>query len=404
MTIYKEQFYVDANWQAAGGWVDSTKIISGGLLTLTAVTDYSTSLWTRTGFSGLDCIVVAKTSTSGGNPQIHVRETDADNFLTAYIDSSGGNFVIAKRVSGTLTTLSTEAITDFSTANNYTIIVKVFGNALHAILLGPDDKTINHLIEVSSDVSDQTGVLAGVGCGAVAVYQSVDLRTVKIMTTLVCLGDSNTNGNNIPQADEFPEVMNARRRFDNIVCVNSGKAGDNIAECEARIATEVTPYFVAGHRNACVMQMGTNDRADGFTAAQSWVRYQSCIATVKAAGFEAYVNNGFPNTKADAANTQWNEDLNADIMADEATYGYTAIDVWTPFGGTIGSGFPYSVALLWVTANNPHASAEGHLIFAREVLEKVKNNSRALSSARTQSSARTLSSRSLIAQDRLINS
>lgn len=378
MSIYRDNFSSDSGWQAAAGHVDATKDISGGTMTLTAVTDYTTSLWTKTGMSGLDAIVVAKLSGAADDPQIHMRETDEDNFLMAYIDSSEGTFVIADRDTGTLTELDSSAITDFSTSTNYTIAAKVFGNAFHAFLLDVNGQVIIQLTEVSSTVSDQTGVLHGVGTAGDVAYQSVDMRIVDEMTTIICLGDSNTDGNNIDYKDEFPQVINAQRIFDNCVAKEAGKAGDNIAECEARVATEVTPFYVSGYRNVCILQMGTNDRADEFTAAQSWTRYQSCIATVKAAGFEAFVGTGFPNTKTDVDNTQWNEDLNADILADEATYGYTAVDIWLAYGGEIGNGEPPDISRDWVSQNNPHASEYGHLVFAKTYMETVKNNARTL--------------------------
>lgn len=375
MTLYVDNFGSDLGWAAAGGHVDSTGAIANGALTVTAVGGEAESLWTRTGFVGQDVLVVARTSTSAGDPQVHVRETDEENYLAVSIDSSGGNFTLRKNAMG-LTTLATAAITDFSTANDYYIVAKVFGNALHGLLFDDQGRELLHLVEISSDISDQTGTLAGVGASGAAVYSDVVLRSANLFTTVVCLGDSNTDGNNIAQADEFPQQINKRYMTEPVVCVEAGKAGDNIAECEARVATEVAPYDVAGHRNVCILQMGTNDRADGFTAAQSWTRYQSCIATVKAAGFEAFVGTGFPNTKDDAANTQWNEDLNADILADEATYGYTAVDIWTAYGGTLGSGFPPDVDLLWVSTNNPHASEEGHIIFANTYMDAVHRNRR----------------------------
>lgn len=403
MSYYDETFDADENWQAAGGHVDATKSITGGQLTLTAVTDSTTSLWTRTGFSGSDVIVIAVTNVSSGDPQVHVRETDENNFLTAYIDSAGGNFVIAKRVSGSTTTLATEAITDFSTANSYTILVKVFGNALHAILLDENEDVLIHHIEVSSDVSDQSGTLAGLGTGGTAVYDSAKLRTVTEMINVVCLGDSNTDGNNIANADEFPWLLNSQNAFFPIVFINSGKAGDNIAECQARIATEVAPYYVAGHRNVSVLQMGTNDRADGFTAAQSWARYQEVIRDVKQAGFEAIVGTGFPNTKTDPTKTQWNEDLNADIMSDERIYGYTAVDIWTAYGGVLGSGEPPDISRDWVSANNPHASEYGHQVFATTYLKAIISPAiRLFSSNRSAATGRTLSSERTVTSSRTV--
>lgn len=375
MITLRDLFGSNDGWaEAAGGYVDSTQDVSNGVMSITSVTGYAESLWSKSGFTALDAIVVVRTSGASGDPQIHVRETDADNFLLVWIDTSAEEFVISKMVSGTLTELASYAIPNFSNSSDYYIAAKVFGNALHGILFDSDRKQIAILSEVSSDVTAQTGTKAGVGANGVASYSEFTCREAGIVTTLVCLGDSNTDGSpdRINQEDEFPQVINSRRIYDNLVCIEAGKAGDNIAECEARVATEVAPFAADGHRNVCVLQMGTNDRADGFTAAQAWTRYISCIQAVQAAGFVTFVNNGFPNTKDDADNTQWNEDLNADIAANEATYDYTAVDVWTPFGGTAGSGFPSDVDLLWYTQNNPHASEAGHLIFAEEDLKAVK--------------------------------
>lgn len=401
MTTYRDFFSSNSDWAEAAGHVDATQAVSGEVMTITAGTDYTTSLWSKGAFKASDCIVVVTLDGASGDPQVHVRETDEDNFLMAWIDSSEGNFIISKRVSGTLTAFQSQAIPNWDSSKDYTIIVKVFGNALHAILLDESWRMLLHNIEVSSDVSDQTGRLLGVGAGSVASYSKYTARSVDQMVNVVCLGDSNTDGNNIDAADEFPWVMNARRAFDNSVFVNSGKAGDNIAQCEARVATEVTPYYVNGHRNVCIMQMGTNDRADGFTAVQSQARYQSCIAAVKSPGFEPFVATGFPNTKGDADNTQWNEDLNDWILANEATYGYTAVPIWEDYGGVEGSGFPPDIDRLWVTENNPHASEAGHLIFTNSFLRDVKNELRSAAASRPAAATRSAASTRSAAQPRI---
>lgn len=404
MFVYRDNFSSDSGWQAAAGHVDATKNISDGIMTLTVGdgSDHTSSLWTKTGVAGLDAIVVAKLSGAVDDPQIHMRETDNQNFLGAFIDTSAEQFIMADIAGGVTTNLASATIDNFNSSIDYTIAAKVFGDAFHAFLLDENDQVIIHLTEVSSTISDQAGTLHGVGTGGIVTYSQVDMRIVSEMTNILCLGDSNTDGFNIDFKDEFPQVINAERIFDNCVAKEAGKAGDNIAECEARIATEVAPFHVDGYRNVCIMQMGTNDRADGFTAAQSWTRYQSAIATAKAAGFEVFVGTGFPNTKADVDNTQWNEDLNASILADEATYGYTAVDIWLAYGGVEGSGFPPNIERDWVSTNNPHASEYGHRIFAGTYMDSVKRiRRRPLTQVRSAASTRQLITRNRISQPRL---
>jgi lysophospholipase L1-like esterase len=70
---------------------------------------------------------------------------------------------------------------------------------------------------------------------------------------------------------------------------NAGVSSDTVALAKARIATDVTPKFLTGVDNICIINLGTNDLDQGANATTVIASLTDLIATIKGLGWKAAV-------------------------------------------------------------------------------------------------------------------
>ena len=79
------------------------------------------------------------------------------------------------------------------------------------------------------------------------------------------------------------------KRKEPVSVYNAGVSSDTIALAKARIATDVTPKFIAGADNICVIYLGTNDLDQGANATTVIASLTDLISTIKGLGWKVAV-------------------------------------------------------------------------------------------------------------------
>lgn len=123
-------------------------------------------------------------------------------------------------------------------------------------------------------------------------YQKVfskDIKTGTDYKNIVCLGDSQTLADYIPGYHNWVNQMAYLKRKEAVSVYNAGVSSDTIALAKARIATDVTPKFLAGVDNICVINLGTNDLDQGADATTVIASLTDLISTLKALGWKVAV-------------------------------------------------------------------------------------------------------------------
>lgn len=123
-------------------------------------------------------------------------------------------------------------------------------------------------------------------------YQKVLSKTINAGSeykNIVCLGDSQTIAEYIPGYHNWVNQMAYLKRKEPVSIYNAGVSSDTIALAKARIATDVTPKFLTGVDNICVINLGTNDLDQGANDTTVIARLTDLIATIKGLGWKVAV-------------------------------------------------------------------------------------------------------------------
>jgi len=370
MPIIRDNLNVDSGWEKTGAWVDSTKNVSDGAITITAVTDFTTSGWTKTGLDGLNVVMMAEFS-PGANDynQIIVRATDADTFLRGYVESN--KFYLAKVESGTLTTLQSGFIVPYDSSETYIMELVVFGDMFMGTLYDSLGEVLIQLIERSATISGFTGTRTGIGANTSTSYTRVEGRVLTEYYNVACFGDSNTHGfplDNL-KAEAWARRIQSKRIVSDLKTIKSGVSGDKVQDLIDRQAADIDPYLVTGAHNICVVLIGTNNRNDD--PSDVWAEMQTLIAQLITAGWKVYFCT-YPHCYTERIT--FIDDLRALVLAGAEAEGATIIDIFTGFGCSIGT--IEATDGLRVVDNEVHYTIAGHRLIAREVLKIVRNNER----------------------------
>lgn len=377
-----DDFNVDAGWVKTGSWVDSTKSVSAGVLTLTAgAGGAGSSAWKKDGLVGRNVSITVRAGASVvGTPQIHLRETDASNYLVAYIDPNDGTLNIGKVVAGVYTSFASVAISAFNSASTYTFTAKVFNNILFASYLRTQsDGDVGAIIEkIHADVSGFTGTTHGIGVtSGTQKYDWVDMRILEGLTNVVCVGDSNVGADNRLY---WPNQMQKRRFREGFIARNQGTGGYSTQDIYDERATRIDPFVVSGAKNIVSIATGNNDYAvESKTPSQAYDVQKTLIAYCQGLGYKCELATLIPFPYADRAgqtSLQFVDGLNTLIRGGPATYGYTLCEIHTAFGATNGQLGVVPTTL--VNGDEIHyTTASGHPLAARTHLYTLARNERA---------------------------
>lgn len=390
MPTFLDNLNSDLGWVKTGAYGDATAAFSNGAMTLTKGASYTTSAYMRSGFFGRNAGI--KITTSGGtngSPEIHLRETDQNNFLVARIDRAAVKFVIGKVVSGTYTEIASLAMANYTTSINYTFWAEVYEDCFRACLINDTANRLLELEQIDSSISAFTGTKHGLGLnGTSTAFDSVMMRTYDTLLNVVSVGDSNVGvntygagslsgswtGTTLPTSGT--NVMTARRATMGMFSRNRGVAGYSAADILAAKATLIDPYKVTGADNLIVISAGNGDYAyEDLTAAQAWVSRQSLMTSLKASGWRIVNCTIIPFSWSPQASTQTFVDtLNATILANTVADGYTSVDVHAAMGCTVGVNAVDPAELR--EDDNIHFTIKGRALWAKTVLRSIFNNER----------------------------
>ncbi len=369
--IFRDNLNVDSGWKKTGAWVDSTKDILGGSISLSGGTSYKTKSWTKTGLEGLNVVLTAEYSPSVAQyHQLHVRASASNNFLLCY--QNNGNFYIGKTDPG-LTAFSSVAIIDYDASKTYIMELLVFGDMLMGTLYDSNGDVNVQLIERSATISGFTGTKTGFGAATIATYTRVAGRVLNTYYNIVCFGDSNTSGLKVEDWEAYAQQIQKKRKTSDVTAINAGIGGDKVQDLIDRQATDLDPFFTSGAKNIAMIFIGTND-ASTLTAAQSWANMQTLITAVKAAGWIVFMCT-YPHSFGNNAKIDFINDLEDLVSTNELAEGYTLVDLYIAFGCADDTG-NFVTPGLQADGDTLHFSPRGHRLVARECLKQIRNNER----------------------------
>lgn len=384
MSVYLDNFNADAGWVKAGSWVDSTYSISGGVMTMTpGAGGAGSSAWKKDGLDGRNASITVRAGAAvNGYPQVHLRETDASNYLVGYIDPTNGTLNIGKVVAGVYTSFASVAITSFSTNSTYTFTVKVWENLLFAAYLrtSSDFDVGGQIEEISSDVSNFTGTTHGIGVTTgTQKYDWVDMRILDSFTAVVCVGDSNVGADN---RLFWPNQMMKRRFNEGFRAENQGQGGWSTQDILDNLATRVDPFPVQKADNVLSIATGNNDYAvDAISPTTCHTRQGTLMTYAKTLGYRCELATLIPFPYVDRGGyvvIDWVTELNTLIRDGASSEGYTLVEIHDAFGATDGQ-YGVNPSNL-VNADQIHYSSTavsgGHTLAARTHLHTIANRAR----------------------------
>jgi len=337
MARFYDQFRTDSGWVKAGSYVDSTKSISSNVLTFTFGTTEGKSAWKKDGWGGRNVSIVCRAGASvAGYPQIHLRETDENNYLVSYINPNDGTLNIGHVTSGSYTSLGSVSITSFNSASTYTFCAEVWENCFHAVILRTDGNVDVRVENISSTVENFTGTSGGIGLKTgTQKYAWCIFRTLDYFVSAVAVGDSNVGASHYTM---WPEQLLKKKLGQGFVIRNHGTAGYSTAAIYNDRNARIAPYAgVKKAKNLVIIGTGNNDFAvESKTASQTYDVQKTLISYCQGLGFECQLNTLMQFVYTPDAR-QFVEDLNGLILGGRSTYNYTSADIYTAFGCVAGS-------------------------------------------------------------------
>ena len=382
MFIGRDDFNADSGWVKTGSFVDSTKSISSGSMTLTAgAGGAGSSAWKKDGLDGWNVSITVRAGASIANiPQIHLRQADASNYLVVYLDPSDATLNIGKVVAGVYTSLGSIASSIVS-GGTYTFTGKVYGNFLYGAILTADglNNVFKQLYYIGSDVSAFGATTHGIGLNAnTQKYDWVDMRVLDHFTNVVCVGDSNVGADNRLY---WPNQMMKRRFNDGFASFNQGTGGYSTQDIYDERSTRIDPYLITGFGadNIVSIATGNNDYAkESKTPAQAYDVQKTLMAYCQGLGFRCELATLIPFPYADRGgqtSLEFVDGLNTLIRGGPATYNYTLCEIHNAFGATDGQLGVVPSDL--VNSDQIHYStASGHILAAKTHLYTLARNER----------------------------
>jgi lysophospholipase L1-like esterase len=147
--------------------------------------------------------------------------------------------------------------------------------------------------EFAAMVGELNGFCLGGSTGGMpSYYNEIFDRTIENGSdykNVVCLGDSQTYAAYHPGALGWVNHLSYLKRRDPVSFYNAGVSSDTIELASARIGTDVTPRFIAGADNICVIHLGTNDFYKGANGLTVIGRLDGLVATLKGLGWKVAV-------------------------------------------------------------------------------------------------------------------
>lgn len=368
------------NFNSITGWnksevtTDSTFSVSSNQGSLTPnTTHYETSAWALDNTDGRNVIMEITCVNASNNPQIHLRESNKDNFIVGFINTATGTLYIGKRVGGALTLVTNTVIPNFSSSNSYKLVMKVFGNHTLLIISDSTNKILKVLDYTNSAISALTGTRNGLGAnGGVTLYEGLELSKINEYTNIVFLGDSNTAGYpsgsglgyNTDFDKTFPELLQQEWKDEPVSIISSGIDGNTITALNARLGTDLYPRLVSGATNIAVVLIGTNDM-NTDSAATAWGHLQTLINNIQSNGWLPVVMT-YPPKDGDVTRNDKLREFNDDIRNNADKLNYVVIDLWNAMVDPNDDN-----ANEFVHPDGLHFTEMGHLLTFGKVISQI---------------------------------
>lgn len=280
-----------------------------------------------------DVTLTAALTWGAGNVGIVFRYVDTNNYIRAYHD--GTRLKIDKVVAGSVTA----------------VVSDVFAYAAGAHLVITANKTDiritynNGQITVGGTISDaalQTGTKVGIystdtgnrvdnfavwAFGTSGEYNALKgyAQITSPKTYLACDGDSLTQGQSV--ATSYPyQLADLLGRATHDYC-NYGVSGQSALQCAADASYTIDPLASSFTDPICIAWMGTNDIVGGASQATTYNAIVSYCQARRTAGYRAVVLTILPRSAFDPTKEAIRVAVNADIVANYATFADGLVDV-----------------------------------------------------------------------------
>jgi lysophospholipase L1-like esterase len=211
------------------------------------------------------------------------RGSDDNNFYELYETASNPTFNIENANVNTIYYYyNPSAANDVLTAYCHSKCINVTKNGL---------PWLNMTYQTFNQSATRAGVHAK-GNGATVDNFSLDaLPTTN--RSIVCAGDSITEGSGIPNPEAYPFQLWSQLYTEgqtDLLVWNTGVSGYATTDVASIYPTEIAPLLTPGHATRImVLFIGTNDLKGGATAAATATAVTNIVTTAKAAGVTVYV-------------------------------------------------------------------------------------------------------------------
>ena len=265
---------------------------SSGTLTITAAVGagYQVSPWANKLAAGRNKLVNVTlpngTGSTGTSPQMYLRFGNTTTIPCVIYFGGPNNYIIMQNLSYQFfngnnsggTGQQMQQIPSFNSTNVYTWCVKTFENLVYYHLIDNTNfpgRVINHGSGYDPLFLAATTSVTALGVSSSSpytnVYSNFKAQNMDNLLNVICLGDSNTQGdsgtNAIPRTtgQDYIQNLNYAFRDKNVVFTNRGFSGftsyDFASGGAQDVANLIPNYFVQKAKNVVTLLIGTNDSA-----------------------------------------------------------------------------------------------------------------------------------------------
>ena len=265
---------------------------SSGTLTITAAVGagYPVSPWANKLAAGRNKLVNVTlpngTGSTGTSPQMYLRFGNTTTIPCVIYFGGPNNYIIMQNLSYQFfngnnsggTGQQMQQIPSFNSTNVYTWCVKTFENLVYYHFIDNTNfpgRVINHGSGYDPLFLAATTSVTALGVSSSSpytnVYSNFKAQNMDNLLNVICLGDSNTQGdsgtNAIPRTtgQDYIQNLNYAFRDKNVVFTNRGFSGftsyDFASGGSQDVANLIPNYFVQKAKNVVTLLIGTNDSA-----------------------------------------------------------------------------------------------------------------------------------------------
>lgn len=319
-------------WIKGSDIATSDPIIAGGSLSITS-SHFKHSTVVNKECNGRNSITKTSVENAASPyPQVQNLVNDSGDLVVAWVKGDNKSFNVSTYKDGHQD-LQPQIANVFSNETSLKIVTKVFSNKYFALLTDQDEKVLS-VREYSNIDQSLYGVKNGIGNHVnTAVFTDYTYKNINKFINIVCLGDSQTAGNNLAEKEKYVNQLNSLFLDNEVSFSNKGISGNKAPDISARLQADLFDLAVDGARNIATLMVGTNDLNGGVhkSVQDTFNNIVTLCNEIKNEGWELVLmtvpvrNNGITgiNTKI--------QKLNKKIYEGAHDLGVQVIDLWEIF-------------------------------------------------------------------------